>query len=421
MSPDRPRVPFTLINLVAVIVCIAVLVAMILSARQQLRHSRRMQCSSNLKQLGIALHNYHHVLGSFPSGMTNGTYDSVPDFAKGSFEGVHYYHNAFALLTSYMESPPNRIFFDNLDPHQPWYSQPWEYAAGVLSLLNCPDNSNKDNPLGSNYFSEFLPAMESWSDKPFTVGTEFALTDYLLCKGVSDAFCAKSGLVRTWQEINAEPQYGGFADNERGMFDLSLADETMGPDSSFACKISMIRDGLSNTFAMGEGAQGWDWQICTRGVGAKNEPCEALCWDEVGKPEPCSNGKAKRHLPIYQFWIGTPNVSAGTQGGLYMGSIFGCTLEPLNKNPVTHTVMETDPIGSMNCRASIDWDGDGPVNANTQPGVDRVSNFRSNHPGGANFLFADGSVRFIADDVDLNVYHALSTISGGESTEGIYK
>jgi prepilin-type processing-associated H-X9-DG protein len=45
---------------------------------------------------------------------------------------------------------------------------------------------------------------------------------------------------------------------------------------------------------------------------------------------------------------------------------------------------------------------------------DRVREFASLHPGGANFLFADGSVHFVRDNIQFRVYQALSTIQGGE-------
>ena len=44
--------------------------------------------------------------------------------------------------------------------------------------------------------------------------------------------------------------------------------------------------------------------------------------------------------------------------------------------------------------------------------------FRSNHPGGLHFAFADGSVRFVREDIELEVYRALATIQGGEVVEG---
>lgn len=327
----RHRVAFTLIELLVVIAVIGVLVALLLPAVQQAREAaRRASCRNNLRQFGLALHNYES------------SHRVVPPGVLVSEDGFSVYATANALLLPYFEQTPlaSRYNFE-----QPWWLQSPEVSRSVVPVFLCPSNSKPANLTIPWAASLGLPA-----------GDTYATIDYVYSRGATDAVCQPSANV---------------AATERGMF-----------DSNRVTRWSEVTDGLSSTFAMGEGAGGAHWPLC-RGRGCSTP-----------FPSPASP------LSAAQAWmvgsIGNPLAEAI---GYTTGGIWGCTVEAMNKNPVTDSYIQISAISD--CRCSLNG------------GPHSVANFRSDHEGGCMFLFADGSVQFLAEQTDLSLYRRLSTISEG--------
>jgi prepilin-type N-terminal cleavage/methylation domain-containing protein/prepilin-type processing-associated H-X9-DG protein len=121
----KPRRGFTLIELLVVIAIIGVLIALLLPAVQSAREAaRRAQCVNNLKQLGIALHNYHDTIGTLPLGR------SIPfDRSFSQFARILPYIEAGSIATA--------INFDLA------YSTPANLTAAQtrVSVLTCPSDA----------------------------------------------------------------------------------------------------------------------------------------------------------------------------------------------------------------------------------------------------------------------------------------
>ncbi len=125
---------FTLIELLVVIAIIAILIALLLPAVQQAREAaRRTQCRNNLKQMGLALHNYHDVYQMFPprQGGTGRLNPCDP--------GLRNRMSAFVALLPYFDQAPlnNQIQSDNAAP----WTRNNNYTA-IVGMINCPSDSD---------------------------------------------------------------------------------------------------------------------------------------------------------------------------------------------------------------------------------------------------------------------------------------
>jgi prepilin-type N-terminal cleavage/methylation domain-containing protein/prepilin-type processing-associated H-X9-DG protein len=139
---------FTLIELLVVIAIIAVLIALLLPAVQSAREAaRRAQCTNNLKQMGLALHNYHSAVGSFPMASAVAYSDPGVQTTWGTW-------SAHSMMLPYLEQTPlyNAINFDWTN----WYDVGYPINSTAWNLnvqaFVCPSDGQTGQYNNNNYF-----------------------------------------------------------------------------------------------------------------------------------------------------------------------------------------------------------------------------------------------------------------------------
>ncbi|SFJ30979.1 DUF1559 domain-containing protein [Planctomicrobium piriforme] len=156
--PRHRRAGFTLIELLVVIAVVAVLVSLLLPAVQQARMAaQRSQCKNNLKQLGLALHNYHEAHSAFPPGVVAPKYQTQQDPSGICWRAMLLpYVEAQATYNNMADIMGKAITFDDI--------RPWNYATddGFLNpypfptLFVCPsDPLSASDSIKSNYIGVY--------------------------------------------------------------------------------------------------------------------------------------------------------------------------------------------------------------------------------------------------------------------------
>ncbi len=354
---------FTLIELLVVIAIIGVLIALLLPAVQAAREAaRRAQCTNNMKQIGIALHNYHDQFGSFPPG---GIADEATASIWGGQQNVLSWR---AMIMPQMEGGTtyNAINFDlhgSSSPNPTALYTAWVTISSTWLCPSDPDNSERGlglrsaNIVTGQYPNGAGPIVPNGFPGAGSPSQVCPIANYAGSFG--DNYCVgpltppgapwetpigtvvvppavKIGWAGFWGTNFDETNSTRGPGQLRGMFSYRI--QGIGPVS-----LASVNDGTSNTLMVGEVL---------------------------------------------------PAQAADSNFYHHNGCTFGTTV-PIN----WQTPLPITGFGTNNWKSRFSYASKGA---------------KSKHPGGANFLFADGSVHFLKQSISLQTYCQLGSRNGGE-------
>ncbi|WP_010586142.1 DUF1559 domain-containing protein [Schlesneria paludicola] len=345
------RRAFTLIELLVVIAIIGVLVALLLPAVQQAREAaRRTQCKNNLKQIGLALHNYESSFSVFPMG------DCSYNFGAG-------------------EIPQASAQF---------YILPYLDQGNAYNAHDINDQIN-GNPAASEALERMLvvPGFHCPSDPMQQINLVAQLvqaesTNYMQCLGSHANMAGTMTTVGNPSTTIPSTQYHGMFFRNSS---TRIRDVTDGTSST--AMFAEIKLGPNN----GNAAQSGSASMAIVAAGDPNDfrvataPPAGTTWAGADLLFPNASQCENRALPGWTYrgleWY----------RGLNVATYYTHTLTPNAKlrDCITRTLYQ----GHMAAR--------------------------SYHPGGVNYVLADGSVRFASENVDATVWNGVGTKSNGET------
>jgi prepilin-type N-terminal cleavage/methylation domain-containing protein/prepilin-type processing-associated H-X9-DG protein len=367
----RNRRGFTLIELLVVIAIIAVLIALLLPAVQAAREAaRRAQCTNNLKQIGLAMHNYVSAQTNVPPHNTD--WNTAAPLVPGQ---------NFSQLTRLLPYMEQQTAYNALN----WtFGARWNYNYGG------GDNNPPDAASGGAYsiiqmtvlvmqISTFLCPSDqapgtsgsfTFAGRQRLVGSHSYATNIGLNRRINGAPVTGSGTAGNWQENG--PTYIASTWDGIAIRQVNMASFT---------------DGTSNTAIFSEWVKG-----PATGLPGKNGL--GMVYNFPGGQTAHSYSTDVQFLQACVVNLANPSQQWSWKGEWWATSgtsIYSHTLTP-NRLACEYQDQQQDQRGTITAVPAS-----------------------SNHPGGVNVLFMDGTVRFVKSTVNYVPWYAIATPDGGET------